>query len=470
MTIHPKLFVGTTIASILIWANCSHTTLVEPLPIGATKIAESAQRTGDPTIGAKYLMEGDYVSSGIPFEIFKTIYGNTSPDDLGRTGDNKGIASNFTVVTAFNGVKVVATNCFNCHADRLPDGKLTVGLGNTTADNTRDVTQQFALLDQFVKTRYGANSAEWKAYFPLSRGFSSIAPYIKTETQGANPADKIFAALAAFRKADDLTWLSTPQFAIPSRVVPSDVPAWWLMRKKHALYYNALGTGDFARLSMATALVSMSDSTEARRIDTKFPDVMAYLRTLRPPQYPYAIDQTLVAKGKSLFITTCARCHGSYGTGETYPNLLIDLEEIDSDPALANEYAQHPEFHTWYNKSWFNKGAPTTAGQFQPTHGYIAPPLDGIWATAPYLHNGSVPTLDDMLNSKNRPAKWSRTFDNTIDFDQQKIGWKYKIETAKSDIKTYDTTIYGYGNGGHTYGDGFTTDERKAVIEYLKTL
>ena len=84
MTIHPKLFVGTTIASILIWANCSHTTLVEPLPIGATKIAESTQRTGDPTIGAKYLMEGDYVSSGIPFEIFKTIYGNTSPDDLGK--------------------------------------------------------------------------------------------------------------------------------------------------------------------------------------------------------------------------------------------------------------------------------------------------------------------------------------------------------------------------------------------------
>ena len=75
-----------------------------------------------------------------------------------------------------------------------------------------------------------------------------------------------------------------------------------------------------------------------------------------------------------------------------------------------------------------------------------------------------------MLNSTKRPKYWSRSFDNKADYDAAKIGWKYKKETSKVDINTYDTTIYGYGNTGHIYGDKFTADERKAVIEYLKTL
>ena len=219
---------------------------------------------------------------------------------------------------------------------------------------------------------------------------------------------------------------------------------------------------------MATALVSMLDSAEARKIDNNFPDVMAYIRSLRPPQYPNTIDQNLSLKGKGIFEITCAKCHGTYGSTPTYPNLLVDLQTIKTDSALANVYFTNPQYHTWYNTSWFNQGANT--GQLLPNHGYVAPPLDGIWATAPYLHNGSVPTLEDLLNSSQRPAKWSRTFDNKADFDKVKIGIKYTVQTTKTDVKTYDTSLYGYGNKGHIWGDVLTTDERKAVIEYLKTL
>jgi hypothetical protein len=81
-----------------------------------------------------------------------------------------------------------------------------------------------------------------------------------------------------------------------------------------------------------------------------------------------------------------------------------------------------------------------------------------------------VPTLNDLLNSATRPAKWRRNFDNKADFDPVKMGWKYTVETSKTDVKTYDTSLYGYGNGGHYFGDKLTTDERKAVTEYLKTL
>lgn len=458
------------IAVLLLWSNCKHTSSeIEPIPLGATKIEASEQRLGNAEAGRNYLHSGDYISSGIPLDVYKSVpfFASNSPDDLGRTGDNKGIPFNFTVTTAANGVKVVYTNCMSCHTDRL-NGQVIVGLGNTTGDNTQDIGVLLGAVDGLVQGRYGINSKEWTAYMPFSRGFKSIAPYIRLDTRGVNPADKIFGTLSAFRDEKNLTWLNTPQFTVPTRVIPTDVPAWWLVRKKNALYYNGLGVGDFGRLSMASALVAMQDSIEARKIDAHFPDVMAYLRTLRPPQYPNTIDQTLATKGKPIFEINCQKCHGKYGTEESYPNYLIDLQTIGTDPALADEYANYPEYNGWYNRSWFNQKP--AAAQLLPTKGYVAPPLDGIWATAPYLHNGSVPTLDDLLNSSQRPAKWSRTFDNNADYDAVKVGWKYTVETTKSTSKTYDTTLYGYGNGGHMYGDKLTTDERKAVIEYLKTL
>ena len=206
MKINTKLLTLAAFSSVIIWANCTHDKPEGPtnlLPSGTTFMPPSTQRTGDATAGRNYLLTGNYVSSGIPLDIFKLVFGATSPDDLGRTGDNKGIAYNFTATTASNGVKVVYTNCLSCHGDRSPaDGSIVVGLGNSTADNTVDVAQQFGLIDNVVKARYTTNSPEWRAYYPLSRGFTSIAPFIKTETRGVNPADKIFAALSAFRNGN----------------------------------------------------------------------------------------------------------------------------------------------------------------------------------------------------------------------------------------------------------------------------
>ncbi|MEL6719462.1 MAG: hypothetical protein AAFP82_12160, partial [Bacteroidota bacterium] len=101
--------------------------------------------------------------------------------------------------------------------------------------------------------------------------------------------------------------------------------------------------------------------------------------------------------------------------------------------------------------------------------GYIAPPLDGIWATAPYLHNGSVPTIDALLNSKTRPTYWKRNIEN-YEFDETKVGWKYEEKNDGIGKMTYDTSIPGYGNMGHYFGDKLSTEERNAVLEYLKTL
>ena len=84
------------IAFLLLWANCNYTTAFEPIPDGATEIQASEQRSGDAVAGRNYLYGGDYLNSGIPFDIYKSvpIFASNSPDDLGRTGDNKGIPFN----------------------------------------------------------------------------------------------------------------------------------------------------------------------------------------------------------------------------------------------------------------------------------------------------------------------------------------------------------------------------------------
>ena len=121
----------------------------------------------------------------------------------------------------------------------------------------------------------------------------------------------------------------------------------------------------------------------------------------------------------------------------------------------------------WFNQSWFTSG--DHPARLEPFEGYIAPPLDGIWITAPFLHNGSVPTLEALLNSDLRPKYWSRDFDKP-EYDYEKLGWKYTKEENPGGKHIYNTDVPGYGNYGHTFGDKLTEKDRKAVIEYMKTL
>lgn len=434
---------------------------------GTVFLEPSAQRTGDPAAGYDYLIHGDYVSSGIPLAIYRRG-SKDSPYDLGRSGDNKGIPYQFNVVSNADGAKLVVPTCLTCHAEFI-DGRLVVGLGNNTGDHTRNDAGRFQVAAMAISMQYGKKSPEWAGFEPVNEARKAIGDFIMTEVRGVNPADKVFAALAAHRAGDDLHWLDEPQFQVPKEVVPTDVPAWWLMKKKNALYYNGLGRGDFARLSAASGMLTMRDSAEARRIDARFPDVMAWIRSIEPPKYPYPIDRELAAAGKKVFEKTCYKCHGTYGDSVSYPNLLVNLEKIGTDPLLSMTYQKYPEYHTWYNNSWYGQGP--NKGQLLPNDGYVAPPLDGIWATAPYLHNASVPTLEDLLNSTQRPVRWKRVFSNTeANYDKAKVGWKYTAEDSKGDSETYDATLPGYGNGGHRFGDKLTPEERKAVVEYLKTL
>jgi hypothetical protein len=93
-------------------------------------------------------------------------------------------------------------------------------------------------------------------------------------------------------------------------------------------------------------------------------------------------------------------------------------------------------------------------------------PLDGVWLRAPYLHNGSVPNLRELLFLDDRPARFYRGYDV---YDWQGVGFVATGPEAEKGGVLFDTAVRGNGNGGHTYGRDLSVQDREAVLEYLKT-
>ena len=455
---------------ILLFISSCKKDKVEPTnltpPAGTIALEASTQRMGDPDKGYEYLIYGDFIDSGIPLDLYLNTLGSGVENLLNRTGDNAKVNHDFTAVDAFNGARVAVANCFACHAQKL-NGELIIGLGNSLADYTLDQSQIVPFLDATIKSNYGEESKEWEAFQPFRKAIVAVGPEIKLNIRGVNPADKITAVLAAHRYQDDLSWDVEELLEVPDETIPSDVPAWWLLKKKNAMFATGVGQGDFARLMMASSILTLQDSTKAREVDEKFVDVVAFINSIEPPKFPQAIDQEMADRGEMIFYEKCAKCHGTYGAEETYPNLLIPLDLVQTDPVLTQSNFAYPVLVNWYNGSWF--GQAPNAAKLVPYEGYVAPPLDGVWATAPYLHNGAVSTLEDLLNSVQRPTYFKRAFDES-DYNFETVGWNYEVQESGGDSNIFDTTLKGYGNGGHRFGDSLNEMERKDLIEYLKTL
>jgi mono/diheme cytochrome c family protein len=429
-------------------------------------IEPSLQKPGDIQKGYDYLVNGDYLKSGLGYKYYVLLNGKDRKNYLGRTGKAANVAYSFNLIKTKNYKNLVVPNCLQCHGQQF-NGKLIIGLGNTFLDFSKPFKRNDVKGKIARQIMQLVSPSQYQSAKVLIRSFSTIAPYLTTETQGVNAADRLAILLVAHRNPETLEWSDTPLLDIPAEVIPTDVPAWWLLKKKNAMFYNGFGRGDFGKFLMLSNLLTVSDSSEAAETFTHFGDVLAYIKSIEPPKFPSAVNDALASRGRLLFNNNCSKCHGTYGENAQYPNLLIPANIIKTDSLLFKANYQNPQFIEWFNKSWYAKG--DHPARLQPFNGYIAPPLDGIWVTAPYLHNGSVPTLDALLNSKERPQYWQRNFKNP-EYDYEKVGWKYEVKTEADNRKIYNTDKPGYRNIGHTFGDRLSNDDRRAVIEYLKSL
>lgn len=186
-----------------------------------------------------------------------------------------------------------------------------------------------------------------------------------------------------------------------------------------------------------------------------------FITELPPPKYPFAVAQTLAAQGSQIFTNTCASCHafGGERTGK-----VISVEEVGTDRHRLDMWTKQAA--DTYNE--FAEGYDWDFDNLRKTNGYVSVSLDGIWLRAPYLHNGSVPSLQDILEKpENRTKVFYRGFDV---YDQEKVGFVSDGPEAERVGFKYDTSVPANSNQGHLYGTDLSAEDKKALIEYLKTL
>lgn len=348
----------------------------------------------------------------------------------------------------------VCLDCLTCHGGSLM-GRSVIGLGNTALDLQtifEELSGQFA---ERVKP-----------------------PYTMCNTRGTNEAGATSVYLGGFRDADLNVTLPWQNFGLSDSMC-EDVPAWWLLKRKKWMYATGEVDSRSVRSIMQFMMHPLNGSKKFIEQEENFAKIKAFIISIKPPHFPGTINRDKADQGKIIYTKNCARCHGGRGEDEPYPGKIIPLEVIGTDPT---RHAGVPKsFGDFYNSSWFSREIPpggNTRLKARHTSGYQAPPLDGIWATAPYLHNGSVPTLWHLLRSDRRPKVFTRSFRTDSDaYDWEKIGWRTRpvdpatVKSAKpiEQRKVYDTTLKGRGNGGHVFGDHLTETEVDQVIEYLKT-
>jgi mono/diheme cytochrome c family protein len=344
--------------------------------------------------------------------------------------------------------KGISMDCLVCHGGSIA-GQSYVGLGNAALD-------------------YQAFYEEMSA----ADGRAPRTPFQFCNVRGTNEAGAMAVYLLGYREPNLDRRMQRIDLDLHDDLC-EDVPAWWLLKKKQTMYYTGGSDTRSVRSLMQFMMSPLNSGEDIQKAEADFKDIRAFLLTLTPPKYPLPIDRSLASRGEELFQTHCAHCHGTYGETWTYPNKIVPLDKIGTDRHRFDGIAR--KYGDYYEKTWFNHDYP-----IRETDGYQVPPLDGIWATAPYFHNGSVPTVYHVLNSKARPKIFTRSYRTDLDaYDSVKLGWKVDALSEHPDPKKlppveyrkiYDTSRIGRGNGGHTFGDKLSEAERMAVIEYLKTL
>jgi hypothetical protein len=248
----------------------------------------------------------------------------------------------------------------------------------------------------------------------------------------------------------------------------SDFPSIWNQKPREGMHLHWDGDNDSVDERNLSA--SLGAGVTPVTVDhANLKRVRDWIWTLPPPKYPYAIDQELASRGAPLYQQRCATCHADHRFRDgvvsgSRVGHIETLATIGTDPYRLNSYT--PAFAS--NQYSLYPDSPYRFSHFRKTNGYANHPLDGIWLRAPYLHNGSVPSIRDLLEAPElRPNVFYRGYDV---YDQVKLGFLSDVAAADGQVfSRYDTAVPGNANTGHVYGTTLSADDKRAVVEYLKT-
>jgi len=409
----------------------------------------------------------------------------------------------------FRGIDVVYLNCASCHTGTVRDApgvmpRIVPGMPAHTFDlgawgkflTTIPTDQKFTpqrLLDQISKMQDDPHRRVDKPDLINRLIFRYLAAYlmrdqllilgqrlsfINKDSWGPGRVDTFNAPKALLN-------FPMEKYADPKELIGNvDFPSIWYQgpRKGMQLHWDGNNTSvDERNLSAAFGTGAYPPTLDVDRVLR----TAKWLETAKPLSYPYQINGPLAVQGKQIYQEYCARCHGTqeppFRHDPPQPDELVGtvvpIEKIGTDRWRLDSYTwvlavNQSTLYAGYEKDWgFAPPYPQRFSHFRKQPGYANSPLDGIWLRAPYLHNGSVPTLWELLKpEKERVGFFYRGNDV---YDPKNVGFVSSIaEQDGHKFFPFDTQEPGNGNGGHTgpaYGTDLADDGKWALLEYLKT-
>jgi mono/diheme cytochrome c family protein len=461
------------------------------VPEGHEEYTEIAEHFKYGSIGA------DNTDRGVPFWLWKVLpemFPRYLPDG-GKNGyaslgliqeEGKDRPVGFSQRRVL-GLELVGLNCAVCHTGRYretpgSDPVIVMGMPANTVDLQGyfqflfDCASDSDFLVEDVMDRIRAKGGlDWYQRLVYPRAIRAF----RTETR---KLQKLFAywkdkdvprfgpgRIDTFNPYITLV-LADRHLAMGDRVGVADFPSLWNQRPRVGMELHWDGNNDSVEERNISAAIGAG--VRARRPTTldvpSMKRIADWIMDFSPPPYPRKLDDKLVETGRKVFHKSpgkgkksCADCHALDGNSVGKPT---PIEEVGTDRHRLDSFTA--ELADAMNT--IGEGYPWRFQHFKKTNGYANMPLDGIWLRAPYLHNGSVPTLWELLEPKARRTHFFRGDDV---YDWERVG--FRADVAREKGRTYfpyDTTKPGNGNGGHLYGSELSVAEKKALLEFLKSL
>jgi len=321
----------------------------------------------------------------------------------------------------------------------------------------------------------------------MGNGLGALMPFTMNRLRGTGNITnfQLFGMLTLFDKEH----LSNFDFYLPVFKNPStgteDSPTWWNLGHRPYKFFDAGMPSDAQRIALSAYFpLAVSDGLLALKrakawVEQHDQDAITYLISVKSPEYPGEINTSLAEQGAILFHTknlwadslnnpvpkpdggngSCSSCHGAYSPRFVHDTNFLAVPELEGVASnvtplrIINTDPRRLEGNNQViaqiaTKEYFAYNDQPQCGdqnldslRGERELGYLAPPLYGVWASAPYLHNGSVPNVWGVLKPSDRPTFWRRVstpapisqpgvvmgFDVNFDraYDTTKIGWKF---------------------------------------------
>lgn len=448
----------TGVASVLVLLGACSLGTTEPAP----SAADDVEHFKYGSIGAEV--------NGYPYKVWRelpVLFKDRMPEGWATFGFLKESGRELPIGVSVRtfGVPRVGFNCATCHTSRLAEGRLLLG---APAQQLHIQAYLHFLLESAKDSRLSA-SAVFESAEANGRPFGVVEKLVyriyvipKIRSLASEASGETSWMLSRPPQGPGRTDAGNPwrfKFGLnpggDQLVGTVDMPSIWNQRIRTTAWLHWDGNNNSLRernLSAALAGGASEDSLDQASIER----VARWTLDLAPPPFPFPVDNRKVAEGQVVFSKSgCQACHDT--KGERYGE-STDIVEVGTDEdrwqvfssELLNAFATVGKGREWQFR------------HYRKSRGYANSALDGVWARAPYLHNGSIPTLADLLLPPEERTK--RFFRGCEKYDSVRVG------IACSTGFDFDTTKRGNSNKGHEYGTQLSTEEKAALLEFLKTL